>query len=268
MDDDAEIPDELELRKRFFEWAKAWAEKNLSGELRDPAVPPIHPYGAYPVWLDMRSQLESIESSIRKLNHSPDERSFHCPFVDGGGGPDSGVTQLVTGPGLATRSDGIKEIRDFTRDAVKLVIVDPYAYGGEGASAKKYVDELCKAARVGGKALKALHIIFSSSKGQTKAIQDELACRAYAAKVRLSDSDTDLIHDRIWIADGNRGLVAGTSFGGLGARASFLLPLPPSDLAHIQEFLEESGFLRGPVRRWKPAKVKDGKKRRTTLGSP
>ncbi len=42
------------------------------------------------------------------------------------------------------------------------------------------------------------------------------------------------MHDRVWIKDGNRAKVVGTSFNGLGKKLAFILNLPESDLRAFQ----------------------------------
>jgi hypothetical protein len=250
----ADEPDEIEdnlLRQQFFEKVQHWAEENLSGERRDPALPLFFPFPWYPAWRELRVGMRSVEERLQQLSELVSDGHFKCPLVgDQVGG--EGVSQLLVGPlGAAERDEGIREIRDFTRDAEQLVVVDPYVYAGE----------FSKAARIGSKSLTSIHIVFSSHHGNTKSIKDGLSERAYAAQVRLTDHDTDKIHDRVWIADGKRGLVVGTSFGGLGTRAAFLLPLPIADCASIWEFLQTNGMLRGDQRR--PMRMRSGGRRGT-----
>ena len=215
-----------EYRRRFFHHVKQWAEANLEGKLGDHPVPliAVYPHGFS---REAAERLGDVERRLTAVQEAVGHVSLACPLAERGEG-DGGMMRLLVGPpgSAATRQEGIKEIRDFTREAERLVIVDPYAYGGEGAAAGEYVDELCKAARLDGKTLRELHIVYSSRHGNTNAIKKELSERAYKAQVKLTDRDSEKVHDRIWLADGKRGLVVGTSFGGLGrSRAAFLLPL-------------------------------------------
>jgi hypothetical protein len=250
---------ETDFRTLYFRAVLQWADANLRGESRDPLLPP---FAMYPDrrWREVSQRLAVIESRLGDLQSKPSQSPFRCLLASCDDGGD-GLARLLVGAagGAATREEGIKEIRDFTRDAEKLVVVDPYAYGGEAAFAAGYVDELCRAARVDGKTLRHLHIVYNSAYGNTQAVKNELSARAAGAKVKLTDCDTAKVHDRIWLADGSRGLVVGTSFGGLGKRAAFLLELPKVDLGYIVEFLQANQLLVGQVRR--PKEPGKGRKR-------
>jgi hypothetical protein len=237
---------------------KAWADAALAGEVAVHLVEPpflFHDPFCHEALVRLRALERVVESAGR------------CPLAgaQGAQGGD-GMTELLVGPhgakGTAPKADGLREIRDFTRDAERLVMIDPYAYGGEGAEkATSYVDELAKAARIDSSSLKALHIIYSSKHGQTKAIIEGIAARAACAGVKLTDCDTDTIHDRMWIADRARGLVVGTSFGGIGNRAAFLLDLPELDLKHVLEFIDSNDLMKGTARQPKQTAVRKRKQR-------
>jgi hypothetical protein len=155
-------PTRKDPRQHYFELVKAWADAALAGDETIP--PPPIPF-LDPVY---REVLVRLRAAVEAL-----DRTGRCPLAGSEGEPN--LARLLVAPlgsgGAAARLDGLRELRDFTRGAERLVIVDPYAYGGDGAArATTYVDELAKAARVDGSSLKELHIIFSSKHGQTKAI--------------------------------------------------------------------------------------------------
>lgn len=135
------------------------------------------------------------------------------------------------------REEGLKDIRDFTKAATKLAVIDPYVFAGPARQADDYVRDFSRVARIGPQ-FKALHIVYSSTKGNTFAIRKGIVRAAREAGTVLTYHDTDLIHDRIWIRDRSRALVVGTSFGGIGSRVAFLLPLPTADLARLLGFLD------------------------------
>jgi hypothetical protein len=236
-------------RKRYFEWVKAWAEAGLAG---DQEVHPLPAPFLDPVCHEILVRLSEVEAAVVKAGR--------CPMA-GSAGDGPPVVEALIGPAgssrTATRTDGLREIRDFTHAVENLVVIDPYAYGGEaGEKAERYVEEFAKATRIGSAALKKLHIIFNSKCGRTKAIIEGIALRASNAGVELTDNDTDLFHDRVWIADRSRGLVVGTSFGGLGNRAAFLLQLPEFDLRHVLGFIDENGLMDGTRRMPKHAPIR------------
>ncbi len=157
-----------------------------------------------------------------------------CPFW---AVQDDGLLHMLVGPG--ERATGLRELRDFTRGAKRLVILDPYFFSGDRASASAYAEEVQKAARFGE--VRDVHIVYDDS-CTTKAVLTKVKAAASTAKVRLTVRSDSTIHDRVWIADRKRAVVVGTSLNGLGTRAAFILPLPEEDLAFIQEFLEGKGL--------------------------
>lgn len=216
-------------RKRYFEWVRAWSDGALAGESPEAIGPPPFPY-CVPFW-----RLGSLNDAVCQGNR--------CPLV----GRDAGsngldhieeeVRELMVGPG--ERSDGVKRISDFTKNAKHLVIVDPYAYRGNGAD---YVRDLAEAAGIGdGSSLEKIHIIYERS--NRNATFEGIAACAAQADVTLTDRRTELLHDRVWIADGKRGLVVGTSLNSLGYRAAFLLELPNEDLKRVLEFIDKEGLM-------------------------
>jgi hypothetical protein len=91
--------------------------------------------------------------------------------------------------------------------------------------------------------LKSLHVIFNSKRGNDTAIKEEFEKVAKLSKCLLKKSDTDKIHDRIWIKNVKEAIVVGTSFGGLGKRLSFILELPNDDLKALLEYLRDENLL-------------------------
>ncbi len=49
---------------------------------------------------------------------------------------------------------------------------------------------------------------------------------------------TKTIHDRVWIVEGRKAFVVGTSFQGIGNKFSFILDLPNEDLEKFNIYLE------------------------------
>jgi hypothetical protein len=141
------------------------------------------------------------------------------------------------------RKSGLKEIRDFTSDAKELIIIDPYMFGGKNVNADSYVEEFQRSARIGGRSLEKIHIIYDSGAGNTTAIKSKIKRIAREKGCKLSSFNTDKIHDRIWIKDRNEAILVGTSFGGIGNRLCFILELPNLDLKALLEYLHDEKML-------------------------
>ena len=177
----------------------------------------------------MPSTCASLDTTYLHLVETRQAIRVH-QFLLSEGGPRQFLMSL-------DRGQGLRDIRAFTSGTTKLIVIDPYAYAGESRESGRYVSELAKAAHL--PELKALHVVFSSSRGNTALIRKGIARVARESGAKFTDTDSDLIHDRIWIADRERALVVGTSFGGLGSKAAFLLPLPGIDLKELLRFLDE-----------------------------
>lgn len=153
-----------------------------------------------------------------------------CPLI----ADQDGVAQLLVASG--ERAIGLRELRDFTNGAQRLIIIDPYFLVVEATMAESYVSEVAKTARFDE--IREIHIVYND-RCVTKKVLSKFKAAARAAGVRVSLRGTQSFHDRIWIADGNRAVAVGTSLNGLGTRAAFILRLPAEDLAYIQEFLRK-----------------------------
>ncbi len=196
-----------------------------------------------PLWLPSRLDAYRLWRAIDELRE--DVRRFsgtaRCAF--GGQDAQRAIELLVT-PGR--RAEGLSEIREFTRGARSLIVVDPYIYGGEGLGAEEYVESLAKSLRLQSESLTQLHVVYSSAHGNTKKIRTAFKCVLGKAGVQATHTDSPVVHDRIWVRDRSAAIVVGNSYGGLGReRASFVLPLPDADLARFMEYLGEAGLLSG-----------------------
>jgi hypothetical protein len=188
--------------------------------------------------------LADIWSELHEINKKLDNPQFTCRFAQ----QDTGVMQMMVASknvDAESRQAGIKEIRDFTYKASQLIVIDPYLYGGESEerSAMKYLEDFEKSSRINQLSLKELHVIYSSSHGQTKNIKHGIKRLANDYGCEYTESNTDKIHDRIWIKDRKDAIVVGTSLRGLGNRLCFILPLPQYDLQALLEYLKEQSLI-------------------------
>src|SRR5690606_26053505 len=141
------------------------------------------------------------------------------------------------------RESGLKEIRDFTKNARSLIVIDPYIFGGKNDVADRYIEEFKKSSRIDNQNLERLHLIYSSKHGNTKAIKTGIKKLAQKNNCVITSCDTEEIHDRIWIKNNNDAIVVGTSFGGIGNRVCFILELPKYDLEALMDLLNERNYL-------------------------
>lgn len=66
-------------------------------------------------------------------------------------------------------------------------------------------------------------------------------------KVKLEVYEVNDIHDRIWIKDLAKGVVVGTSFGGIGNKLTFILNLPKRDLQDLLQLLDGIRSRKKPI---------------------
>lgn len=141
------------------------------------------------------------------------------------------------------RDRALERLRDFSRDAEKLIIADPYFFAGECSQAPNYVSEIIRATTLKRKGLKKIHVIFDSRCGETKSYCSLMKKVCSENGVTFSRKDTSIIHDRFWIKDRKLALIIGTSIGGLGRRLSYITPMLNEDLKETLDFLRERKLL-------------------------
>lgn len=146
----------------------------------------------------------------------------------------SDMAQFLVMPGGARSA--FRELRDFTKNAERLTIIDPYLYACRG-DVDAYVSsfEYSLGVDSGKRTVHSIHIICNRQRGQQARQAIWKAMRDRGCTV--TEKGTNLIHDRIWIADSRRAVVVGTSLNGLGKdSASFILNLPEADLQALWTF--------------------------------
>jgi hypothetical protein len=141
------------------------------------------------------------------------------------------------------RRRSLSHLRDFTRDAVHLTVIDPYMYSGKLSEADAHVDDFSNCTCLDKNAnLKSLHVIYNPGT-VTKKIRSKIKKRVRDAGKSFSEKETDKIHDRIWIKNHSAAVVTGTSLGGIGNKLSFILELPDDDLRELKRFLKDQSLL-------------------------
>lgn len=196
----------------------------------------------YPFWdEEFEYRLHRLDQKIDALLDRP---VSSCRMASEEG---SNVLQLMTGVGVAARTEAIDYMRDGFSGAKQLVICDPYFLLSNNKNSK--ADYLAGIDAVIPKTVKVIELYVKPRKrdaevasGFTKLCQDR--------GIKLTCRKTEELHDRVWIVDSTRAFVVGASFNGLGNKCAFILELPEQDR---RNFIKEVGLLRERTTRSKSA---------------
>lgn len=154
-----------------------------------------------------------------------------------------GVMHLLTGGG--DRKTPLADLRRWLSGAERLIIADPYLLQGDPTSwgwsklsksqkkskAEEYAEEINRT--LGGvEELDVFHLPDPPSE-----VAKAMKKIAFNGRKHRLFSTTE-IHDRVWIKDAKEARVVGTSFGGIGRKLAFILPLPEGDLKAFQVELQ------------------------------
>jgi len=151
--------------------------------------------------------------------------------------------EMLSLPGQ--RASGLREIRDFTSEAESLIIVDPYIFSGQTAQADEITRDFKKSIRAAGKYIKRVHFVYDQSPSNTtNAVKKSIKQMLKDESINVTESQSDVLHDRVWISDRKSAIVVGTSLNGIGGRLAFILPLPRADLSALLDYLDDQGLSR------------------------
>src|SRR5581483_753118 len=187
---------------------------------------------------ELETRLRRIEAGLARLL----ERSASCRFSSE---QAEGVARLILGVGAGARAEASMFLRDMLVGASEITICDPYLlvpYRDQTASV--YVAALIE---VLPQQLRRLEI-FTKPRTRNREVAALLMAACRQRGIRIEARRTDVLHDRVWVADHDRAYAVGTSFNGLGARCAFILPLPDEDR---QDFLRHLRDLRSTTTRSK-----------------
>jgi hypothetical protein len=187
----------------------------------------------YPFWD------EEFEYRLYRLDQKVDallERSVSsCRMASEEG---NNVLQLMTGVGVAARTEAIDYLRDGFAGAKQLVICDPYFLLSNNKNSK--TEYLAGIDAVIPKTVKTIELYVKPRKRDAEvAVGFNKLCKE--RDIKLTCRKTEELHDRVWIVDSTRAFVVGASFNGLGNKCAFILELPEQDR---RNFIKEVGFLR------------------------
>lgn len=154
-----------------------------------------------------------------------------------------GVMQLLTGGG--DRKTPLADLRRWLTGAERLVIADPYLLQGAptswGWSKLSKSQKRLKAAEYAEEINRTLGNVEELDVFHLPDPPSEVATAmkkiAFKGRKHRLFSTTD-IHDRVWIKDATEARVVGTSFGSIGRKLAFILPLPEEDLRAFQKELQ------------------------------
>ncbi len=158
---------------------------------------------------------------------------------------DPGVARLLVAPGASRQA--YQHLRDFTQHAERTTIIDPYFFRADREQVREAFEHIADTTCLRKAKLKSLHVVHKTARDGEEGAGDRALLRRVADVatkhgVRFTHRQTNLFHDRVWIADGERAVAVGTSLNGLGGRAAFILDLPQGDLRDLQSFLRANGL--------------------------
>jgi hypothetical protein len=126
-------------------------------------------------------------------------------------------------------------LKEIIVGATSILVTDPFFFHVPGdTNTEAYIADIFKVLPLSS--LKQLTIIHSKPK-DTSAIPIFKESLPTSIKLKLLRDSS--IHDRIWIVNENKAYLVGTSFGGLGRKYSFILPLPDEDLVEFNKWVSK-----------------------------
>ncbi|MGE8492001.1 hypothetical protein [Comamonas sp.] len=162
-----------------------------------------------------------------------------CPLERDPGG----LMEMLVAPG--NRQQGLRNIREETRDCRNLIILDPYIFSGPSARADDIAADLEEALFSRRKSIQSVHVVYSDKPGdRTGAVRKAVLSMFARHKTFVSEARSSALHDRVWIFDRTSALLVGTSLNGIGNRLAFILPLPHEDLLYLLSYLDDNGLSR------------------------
>ena len=174
--------------------------------------------------LEESARIRAVE---RKLDALMDRPQLHCRF-SGPRGDD--ILQLMTNVGPVERTKAIRHLQTGFSGAKHMTVCDPYFLRGlRGSTAQEYTEDFARTIPVTTQSLE----IFLKPRERDPEVAAGINRLSQERNIAVRIHRTKELHDRVWIADGQRAFVVGASFNGLGNKCAFILELPPEDRAHF-----------------------------------
>lgn len=178
---------------------------------------------------DIQNSIGEIVPDLEKIIY---ERLLSDPYIR-----DYLLPSEISMPKVIMTGDpksGKNLIMNRMAKAQALTICDPYFFNHSYQNEENYIEDIISI--LPSEHLQNLIIFCRRPRSSTiirkfkKRIPSNVQCQVY---------EVNDIHDRVWIKDSNKGLVVGTSFGGIGKKVTFILNLPKKDLIDFMEMLEK-----------------------------
>lgn len=174
------------------------------------------------------------EDRLDKIDQKLDKLLDECSSAsDAARELDTTLRLLVTDQ---NKKEGVRTLERWMNDAQNLTIADPYFFSFNNNSAYRtkdqYIEYLKESVPTHIDRLRVYHL-----PGPDGEIKSEFRNFARRNGVDFENYITTDIHDRVWIKNKDKAKVVGTSFGGLGNKASFILDLPKPDLENFKREL-------------------------------
>lgn len=174
---------------------------------------------------------------------------LRCPYIE-----EPYIMKMMMAPTRPddSRKEACTDLRAFTKGSKELLIIDPYFYKARAKDEySETVDEIKELLNLPNKKLEKIVIVsdFISDSGGFKTNNYDPDMRnAFTTMLRTENIEFEeyqygKLHDRIWIADGNKGVMLGQSFNGLGKKLGLILDIPTFELKKVKEFCEENILL-------------------------
>lgn len=153
------------------------------------------------------------------------------------------LVHWIAGRGRPSGREAIDMIRNFLVGAERVTWCDPYLLSGGLSQTydgpEHYADTI---ANLIPSSVRHLRVFApnrpKAPKPGVNAKQATQVWRRLKEGRQFEFVETTEIHDRYILCDGEKGLMVGGSFGGLGAKYCTILPLPEEDVATLYEILK------------------------------
>lgn len=198
-----------------------------------------YPYD-YRIFERIYSKLSEIDSRINRLEECCSSNSSSMELL-------VNRSSWQSGQGAAGRT-----LNSFVAESGELIVIDPYFLSPHGRP-QEDLKKIYEALDIQNAKLRHIHIIHE--KGANDIIKQGLEEKLKELSIGYSYSQTDIIHDRIWISDRSSALLVGHSLGGVGGdKLTFIVDLPEKDLHGLIVFLNANKLL--PPKRGRSARSK------------
>ncbi len=145
-----------------------------------------------------------------------------------------GLVSGMTAP-IGGKLSAVNILKIKLTDAKEVTICDPYFFNkAKGTKDDEYIESLISILPL--KTLKKVNIFYQKNEID---ILRNFRRRIQSHNILINMYRTKTIHDRVWIVEGRKAFVVGTSFQSIGNSFSFILDIPNVDLEIFNLHLEK-----------------------------